>query len=686
MTARSRRVRGSTPLLACALAAAQVVLLGGCGSSHETAPSGPPGLSAFDAGPVGVGSKDAAADAPVDAGIDASDAGPPPPAPSPPSGFVGTWRLGPGGGTQSCQYPSATPDGVLPPMTVTITQPTSSTLELASLPDDSSYNGAYGVSLSLSLSGAAADSGANASGVASACWAQMPCQTVTLAYDPAYGSQSEEYTVLDAGADAGVAFESVPMGLDLFASESVASAMYGDCSTVWRYVLVRQGCADGVCGACTPGSTRCTGTPSSSVQTCTAAGTWGAPQACASQFCRGGACTGTCAPGSVQCAGNGVQACDANGEWGTPAPCNDQACVNGACAGVCAPSTVPVCNGDQAQTCDASGAWQGAACAQPTPDCSGGACTCLETTCPSGCADLNTDPANCGGCGVYCGGGCNGGRCTTALAMDPAPEMLATDGANVYWTSNGTQGNDGAVRSVPVGGGGVTTLAGGVVGQVVNPEAIALAGGQVYFAAFYSLESVATTGAGGTTTLGMGPFGQSIAVGGNVVYATLEGTVVSTPVGTVSDNQPPTFSSDGGFAVAVDATNVYVGGSSLYQVPIAGGGGTLLASAEAYAIALDAANVYWVDSSSLVMKVPIGGGTVTTLASGENAPRGIAVDATNVYWTDVGGGGTVRSVPIAGGTPVTLAVGPIATLGSIVVDATSLYWGTNNAIVKLTPK
>jgi hypothetical protein len=44
--------------------------------------------------------------------------------------------------------------------------------------------------------------------------------------------------------------------------------------------------------------------------------------------------------------------------------------------------------------------------------CQNGACVCI-TSCPSGCADLSSDLANCGSCGHVCNPGqaCKGGHC-----------------------------------------------------------------------------------------------------------------------------------------------------------------------------------------------------------------------------------------------------------------------------------
>lgn len=178
-----------------------------------------------------------------------------------------------------------------------------------------------------------------------------------------------------------------------------------------------QACFDGGCtGICAPGQTQCS---SNGVETCAPDGQWGSPVSCGSSTCVGGQCTGSCAQGQTQCSGNGVQTCDGSGQWGTPMPCNNQTCFNGACAGVCAPGQV-TCSGTTLQSCDATGNWQTSQ-------------QCPVACCSGACVDTTSDPSNCGGCGVTCGGGYACGTSFTAFTgTQPAG-----------WTANGNAVYDG---------------------------------------------------------------------------------------------------------------------------------------------------------------------------------------------------------------------------------------------------
>lgn len=121
---------------------------------------------------------------------------------------------------------------------------------------------------------------------------------------------------------------------------------------------------------CTAGETRCNGT---SVETCTAAGTWLSTQTCP-QACSNGSCsaTTTCSAGAVRCNGNGVETCNSSGTaWLYTQTCS-VSCNNGVCTGPCTAGEKR-CNGNTPETCNSAGtAWTaGTAC---TTSCFEGAC------------------------------------------------------------------------------------------------------------------------------------------------------------------------------------------------------------------------------------------------------------------------------------------------------------------------
>ena len=600
-----------------------------------------------------------------------------------PLGFVGTWTLGMGGGTISCQTPPQFPNEVLYPTTFTITQVLPNTIDVSGYTDNSQWQSIGGVFLTMQVSGQ------TASGNAQTCFGYTACLPFALSYDTSYGTGYEPYGDPDAGGDASTGVELVPMALDMTASQSYDTTNDGPCTTSWSYVLLRQNCANGPCGVCAPPGTQCSG---NAVQTCNGAAQWGPPVACVNQACVNGACVGTCSPGATECIGGSVATCGSTGTWGPASACTNQACVNGACTGVCTPGTVG-CTGQAPEMCAADGTWQvAAACAQPAPDCnaSTGTCSCVSGTfCSGQCVDEQTDNSNCGGCGVACGGTCTLGRCLVTLASgQQGPQTLATDGVKLYWTTQGTGlMSDAAVMAMPVNGGAPVQLVGGLY----EAESLAVAGTNVYFATSTAVESVPTVG-GAATTLTTGSWlgWGGIAVGGGNVYF-----VQSTPSGVCSvplgGGSFTTLFATGASALATNATNLYWSqnnaSSGIFSAPLAGGTGVTLATgAGARQMVLDATSVYWTtDSSGTVMQVPLSGGTPVTLASGQLNPAGIAVDATSVYWANWYGG-TIMKVLIGGGSAVTLATGQQSQMGALAVDATSVYWATNSAILKMTPK
>jgi hypothetical protein len=279
-----------------------------------------------------------------------------------------------------------------------------------------------------------------------------------------------------------------------------------------------------------------------------------------------------------------------------------------------------------------------------------------DLLCSGGCVDTQTDNANCGGCGVACGGTCTSGRCVQIVLLNvTTPTGVAVDSTSVYVTSGGVLFS-GMVWKVGTDGSNPRVLAQGES----YPMGIAVNSQSVYWAD--NDESHV----------------KSVAIDGGTVQLVAYGNDVFCDV-------------------VLSPTNVYVLGQSvglvhdiIMSAPLDGGpptslvrgiGGQSVSNAGPYGIAVDSTNVYWGDPwDAAVRQMPLGGGPVTTIATGQQGVGGIAVDSNGIYWTD-SVAGTVMRAPLDAGpfAPIASWQGP----SELVLDGTTLYFSTEGAIMKV---
>ena len=303
-----------------------------------------------------------------------------------------------------------------------------------------------------------------------------------------------------------------------------------------------------------------------------------------------------------------------------------------------------------------------------------------------------------------------------ALAASPTGVgEIALDPTAVYWTGAAD------VSMAPLDGGGVTTLTTGLD----QPAGIAVDGAGVYFTVWATPSETPTLmkvplDGGAAAALAAGFWVNPIAVSHGVVYGTGSANAQDTStyllsvlvgggaVTTLAPASVPNARYDFTSGIAVEGTNVYWAWSDssptnpapIMKMAVDGGPATTLAMGSGVrGFAVDGVNLYWTNSGDdTVMKVPSSGGSASTLAANLTV-GGIATDGQYVYVTSGRQCGSVLKIAVDGSSITTLATGQLG-VGSIVVDATSVYWAATTTVsddagavtsgpvnvMKLTPK
>jgi hypothetical protein len=291
---------------------------------------------------------------------------------------------------------------------------------------------------------------------------------------------------------------------------------------------------------------------------------------------------------------------------------------------------------------------------------------------------------------------------------------LAVTTTTAYWTEGGTyrgccvQASTGTIKSVPLGGGTVSTLFAGLDA----PLALTIEDSNAVWAESWRIAQAPLAGGAATTLAsGIATNMARIAVDASHVYILDTDFIKTLPAagGTVEKLAAVTGTiadfSGGGQDIAVDGSSVYwtvqggQSGATVQKVALTGGTPVTLAIDTSLAnpqqcywrIAVDAQSVYWSSGSTQhpigckILRAPLNGGPTTILVDYAFLAD-FTVDGINVYFSELGSNpGSIQQIPVTGGaiTPfVSNAVGVV-----LANDATHVYWNDpRSAQVMQLPK
>jgi hypothetical protein len=246
---------------------------------------------------------------------------------------------------------------------------------------------------------------------------------------------------------------------------------------------------------------------------------------------------------------------------------------------------------------------------------------------------IYSTPLTGGGSGVA---GAFGGDCgVMGLTID------ATTIYGITRTGSCSSLTTGAIKSVPMAGGSVTTVAASAGGGYPTQSwhCMAVDSTNLYFTNF-DIEYVFKVPKAGGSVTNLTPSPQTdpgvpmaiVVSGSNLFWNTQTGGVMQMPTSGGGITSLPTGTT--GSSIAVDGSYVYyISGGALKRLPLTGSTPvTLVASGAVGPLVIDTNNVYYLGSSTVMMVAKTGGST-TTVASGQSSMKDIGVDGTSVYWT-----------------------------------------------------